>query len=325
MLTPVFVGIDVSKDYLDWLVRPGGAAQRSANHAAAIDDLIGELTAQAPTLIVLEATGGLELPLAAALAVAGLPVVIVNPRQVRRFAEATGQLAKTDRLDAQVLAHFAEAIRPPVRPLPDAETQALSALLTRRRQLVEMLTAERNRLLRATSTVQPRLEAHITWLEQELADLDGDLGQAVQASPVWCAKEAVLRSTPGVGPVLARTLLFELPELGRLSEKQIAKLVGVAPLNRDSGRQQGKRQIWGGRSTIRTALYMGSLAATRYNPVIKAFYQRLLKAGKPKKVALVACMHKLLTILNAMVKHNTPWQPPQPQSADPPTPCLQGA
>jgi transposase len=325
MTRPVFVGIDVSKEHLDWVVRPGGSPVRTANQAAAIDDLVARLQAQAPTLIVLEATGGLETPVVAALAVAGLPVAVVNPRQVRRFAEATGQLAKTDRLDAQVLAHFAEAIRPPVRALPDAQTQALSALLTRRRQLIEMLTAERNRLLRATPAVQGRLAAHITWLEQELTDLDGELSQAVQASPVWCAKESLLRSTPGVGPVLARTLLFDLPELGSLTAKELAKLAGVAPLNRDSGRQQGKRQIWGGRSTIRTALYMGSLAATRYNPVIKAFYERLLKAGKPKKVALVACMHKLLTILNAMVKHNTPWQPPQPAAADPVSPALQGA
>jgi transposase len=315
MAKAVFVGIDVSQAHLDWVVRPAGQPQRTAKEAAAIDTLIGQLQQQAPTLIVMEATGGLEWPVAAALAVAGLPVAVVNPRQVRRFAEATGQLAKTDRLDAAVLAHFAEAIRPPVRRLPDAQTQALSALLTRRRQLLEMLTAEKNRLLRASAVVQPRLEAHITWLTQELADLDGDLGQAVQASPIWCAKEALLRSVPGVGPVLARTLLFELPELGCLTSKQLAKLVGVAPLNRDSGRQQGKRQIWGGRSTIRSALYMGSLAATRYNPVIKRYYQRLLTAGKPKKVALVACMHKLLTILNAMLKHNTAWQPPQEQPA----------
>lgn len=325
MAQDTFVGIDVAQEHLDWVVRPDGQPARIANQAAAIDALIAQLKVRAPTLIVLEATGGLEAPLAAALAVAGLPTAIVNPRQVRRFAEATGQLAKTDRLDAQVLAHFAEAIRPPQRPLPDAQTQAMSALLTRRRQLIEMLTAEKNRVARTSPAVQARVHAHITWLERELADLDADLGRAVQASPVWCAKEAILRSTPGVGPVLTRTLLFELPELGTLTAKQIAKLVGVAPLNRDSGRQQGKRQIWGGRSAVRTALYMASLAATRCNPVIQHYYQRLLTTGKPKKVALVACMHKLLTILNAMIKHNTPWQPPQPQPAQPTAPSLQGA
>jgi transposase len=257
----------------------------------------------------MEATGGLEMPLAAALAVAGLPVAVINPRQTRRFAEATGQLAKTDTLDAQILAHFAEAIHPPPRALPDGQTQELSALLARRRQLIEMLTAEKNRRHSAIAQVQPRLEAHIAWLEQELADLDHDLNQAVQDSPIWREKDELLRSVPGVGAVLARTLLFDLPELGCLSDSQIGKLVGVVPLNRDSGQQKGKRRIWGGRAVVRTALYMATLSAIRCNPVIKAFYERLVKAGKPKKVALTACMHKLLTILNAILRNHTPWRP----------------
>lgn len=310
-----FIGIDVAKEYLDMASRPGGQSTRTRNREAEIAQLVQDLQELRPVLIVLEATGGLELPLAAALAVAGLPVAVVNPRQVRSFAQATGQLAKTDRLDAQLLAHFAEAIRPAPRALPDAQTQQFSALLARRRQLIEMLTAEKNRLHSALAPLRPRLQAHIAWLEAELADLDRALGQAVQASPLWRTKEDLLRSAPGVGPVLARTLLFDLPELGSLGHKQIAKLVGVAPLNRDSGHQQGKRGIWGGRAHVRTALYMAALSAIRYNPVIKAFYQRLTQAGKPKKAALTACMHKLLTILNAMLRDQTPWQPaPLPSS-----------
>ncbi len=304
-----FVGIDVSKDYLDTGMRPGGKPERTRNREAEIDQLVQRLQALKPALIVLEATGGLEMPVAAALATAGLPVAVVNPRQVRKFAEATGQLAKTDKIDAQVLAHFAEAIRPAPRALPDEQAQQLGALLARRRQLVEMLAAEKNRLHSAGSRVRPRLKAHIEWLEQELADLDGELDQAVKDSPVWREKEDLLRSFKGVGPVLARTLLFELPELGCLGHKQIAKLVGVAPLNRDSGRQQGKRTIWGGRAIVRTTLYMAVLSAVRFNPVIKTFYERLIQAGKPKKAAMIACMHKLLTILNAMLRDHKPWQP----------------
>lgn len=309
-----FVGIDVSKDYLDIGVRPGGKPERIRNREAEIDQLVQQLKDLQPALIVLEATGGLEMPVAAALAVAGLPVAIVNPRQVRKFAEATGQLAKTDKIDALVLAHFAEAIRPAPRDLPDAQAQQMSALLARRRQLVEMLAAEKNRLHSAIAQVRPRLKAHIAWLEQELDDLDRDLNQAVKDSPIWREKETLLRSVPGVGPVLARTLLFELPELGCLSHKQIAKLVGVAPLNRDSGRLQGKRTIWGGRAVVRTALYMAMLSAIRFNPAIKTFYEHLVKAGKPKKAAMTACMHKLLTILNAMLRDGTPWLP-TPQSS----------
>lgn len=303
-----YVGIDVSKDYLDTGIRPGGKSERTGNREPDIAQLVQRLQALQPALIVLEATGGLEMPVAAALAVARLPTAIVNPRQVRKFAEASGQLAKTDKIDAQVLAHFAEAIRPEPRGLPDEQAQHMAALLARRRQLVEMLVAEKNRRHSASAGVRPRLEAHIEWLEHELNDLDHDLNQAIKASPLWREKEDLLRSVPGVGPVLARTLLFELPELGCLNHKQVAKLVGVAPLNRDSGRKRGKRTIWGGRAVVRTALYMAMLAAIRFNPVIKDFYLRLVQAGKPKKSAMTACMHKLLTILNAVLRDRTAWQ-----------------
>ncbi len=305
----LYIGIDVAKDYLDVAMRPGNKPERWHNNEAGIASLVQPLADLQPALIVMEATGGLEFPVAAALAVAGLPVAIVNARQVRDFAKATGQLAKTDRIDAQMLARFAEAVKPEPRPLPDAQAQALAALMARRRQVVEMLTAEKNRLHQAVAAVRPRLKAHIVWLEQELDDLDGNLSQLIRESPVWREKESLLRSVKGVGPVVARTLLCDLPELGSLSHKQIAKLVGVAPLNRDSGQMRGRRQVWGGRGTVRAALYMAALAASRSNPVIRAFHQRLLAAGKPKKVALTACMHKLLIILNAMLKHGTPWQP----------------
>jgi transposase len=235
---------------------------------------------------------------------------MVNPRQVRDFAKATGRLAKTDRLDAQVLAHFAQAVQPVPHPLPDAQTQELTALLTRRRQVVEMLTAEKNRL-RATRSevVRQRVQDHIRWLEQELAGLDRDLDHTIRESSLWREKDNLLRSVPGVGPVVSVTLLADLPELGTLSHHQIAALVGVAPLNRDSGRFRGKRMVWGGRGRVRAALYMAALSATRYNPIIKAFYHRLCGAGKARKVALTACMRKLLTILNAMLKHRQTWVP----------------
>ena len=303
-----YVGIDVAKDTLDVAIRPGGTPEHIRNRLAEVDGLVVRLCELQPALIVLEATGGLEIPLAGACAVAGLPVAVVNARQVRDFARATGQLAKTDRIDAQVLAHFGEAVRPIPRALPDPAAQQVGALLARRRQVIEMLVAEKNRLHSATSAVRPRLQAHIAYLEQELADLDNELSGTIRESPLWQDKEDLLRSAPGVGPVLARTLLFDLPELGTLNRKQIAKLVGVAPLNRDSGRQRGHRQIWGGRAVVRSALYMGTLAATRCNPAIKAFYTRLLAAGKPRKAALIACMRKFLTILNAMLLHHTPWQ-----------------
>lgn len=306
MSSLVFVGIDVSQVRLDIAVRPG--ASFSITHAeSAIATVVEQLCALSPTLIVLEATGGMEIPLTSALATAGLPVVVVNPRQVRDFAKASGRLAKTDALDAQVLAQFAEVMRPQPRPLPDAETRALAALLTRRRQLVEMLTAEKNRLLSAASPIRTRLRTHSTWLERELQHTNTHLAEAIRQSPVWREKDDLLQSVPGVGPVVTSTLWASLPELGMLTNKQIAALVGVAPLNRDSGTLRGRRTVWGGRAQVRAVLYMSAIVAARFNPVIWAFYQRLCRAGKAKKVALTACMRKLLVILNTMIKHRTPW------------------
>jgi transposase len=306
----VFIGIDVARDRLEVATRPAGESWPIANDAAGIAELVVRLRDLGPALIVLEATGGLELPLLAALGSAGLPVVAVNPRQVRDFAKALGKLAKTDAIDAQVLAHFAEAVRPAVRPLPDAATQALAALVTRRRQLVEMLVAEDNRRRSAPVAIRADIQAHIVWLRKRLKDLDQELGQVLRSTPLWREREDVLRSVPGIGPTVTATLLAELPELGALGRKQIAALVGVAPLNRDSGTLRGKRSVWGGRATVRAALYMATLVATRHNPVIRALYARLLAAGKLKKVALTACMRKLLTLLNAMVKHQTRWTAP---------------
>jgi transposase len=309
-LAPVTVGIDVAKARLDVAVRPTGAQWEAPNDEAGVAALVARLAALAPALVVLEATGGLERLAAAEVAAAGLPVAVVNPRQVRDFAKAVGQLAKTDALDAALLARFGEAVRPPPRPLPDAAQQALAALLARRRQVVTMLTAERQRLAAAGAPVRRRVQAHIDWLARELGALDAELGQTLRASPAWRAKEDLLRSVPGVGPVVALTLLAELPELGALDRKRLAALVGVAPLNADSGTRRGKRLVWGGRGRVRAALYMAALVATRYNPVLRAFYQRLLRAGKAKKVALTACMRKLLLILNAIVQTGTPWRHP---------------
>ncbi len=305
-----FVGIDVAKATLDVAVRPAGEPWRTANDDAGGAALVTRLRPLAPALIVLEATGGFETAAVAALAAAGLSVVVANPRQVRDFARATGQLAKTDALDAQILALFAERVRPELRPLPDEAARGLDALLTRRRQLLEMRTAEQNRLgFAAAAGVRRDITQHIHWLERRLRDVDSDLEQAVRSSPVWRLKEDLLRSVPGVGPVVSRTLLGELPELGSLTRQQIAALVGVAPRARDSGTLRGKRIVWGGRASVRAALYMGALVATRYNPAIRAFYTRLRAAGKPAKVALVACMRKLLTILNAILRTGTPWRP----------------
>jgi transposase len=304
---PIYVGIDVSKAQLDVAERPAGERAVIPHTEEGIAMLVERLRHQRPACLVLEATGGLEVPLASALAVAGIPVAVVNPRQVRDFARATGQLAKTDAIDAQTLARFAEAVRPAPRPLPDEATQAFSALLTRRRQLIEMLVAEQNRMQRAPRPIQRQIQAHLTWLKRQLATLDEDLTHRIQSTPLWREHEDLLRSVPGIGPVVSRTLLAELPELGTLTHKQIAALVGVAPLNRDSGTLRGRRMIWGGRAVVRGVLYMSAVVAARHNPVIKAFYQRLRTAGKAPKVALVACMHKLLTILNAIVKHRTPW------------------
>jgi transposase len=310
MTTEAFIGIDVARDSLEVASRPAGEHWQVANDPAGIGALLPRLRALRPTLIVLEATGGLELPALAALGSAGLPVVAVNPRQVRDFARAIGKLAKTDAIDAQVLAHFADAVRPAVRPLPDAATQALAALVTRRRQLVEMLTAEENRRKSAPTAIRADIQAHIAWLRKRLKGVDKELSQAVRTSPLWREQEDVLRSVPGIGPVVSVTLLADLPELGTLGRKQVAALVGLAPLNRDSGTWRGKRTIWGGRATVRAALYMAALVGSRRNPVLRDLYMRLLAAGKTKKVALTACMRKLLTIVNALLKHRTKWVPP---------------
>jgi len=307
-----FVGIDVAKMELVVAERPSGARWVVPNTEPGIHTLTERLARPRPALIVLEATGGYEVAVVGALAAAELPAVAVNPRQVRDFARATGQLAKTDGLDAEILALFAERVRPAVRPLPSEAHGELEAVLARRRQLLEMLVAERNRLGhlvgRHTKLVKRSLTHHIAYLERELRIADTELYDRIRTSPLWRAQDDLLRSVPGVGPVLAVTLLAEVPELGHLTRKEVAKLVGVAPLNRDSGTLRGHRTIAGGRSVVRTALYMAALVAARRNTVIRTFYQRLLAAGKPKKLALTACMRKLLTILNAMMKTHTRWQ-----------------
>ena len=298
----IHIGIDVAKERVDIAVRPSDRTWSASYDDDGVEALVGQLQELSPAAVVLEATGGIEMPLAAALAAASLPVVVVNPRQVRDFAKSTGQLAKTDRLDARVLAHFGGAVRPLIRPLRDAETRILSAVLGRRRQVSSIITAEKNRLSRAIPEVSPRIQAHISWLEQELNDLDGALRMTVRNSTVRREKDQLLRSVPGVGEQVSITLLADLPELGALGRKQTAALVGVAPFNRDSGPYRGKRTVWGGRARVRAALYMGALVASRWNPVIRDFHQRLLAAGKPKKLALTACMRKLLTILNCILK-----------------------
>lgn len=307
----MFVGIDVAKAELVVSVLPNREQFTVANDERGVRTLVERLRAIGPQLIVLEATGGYELLSVAALAAAVLPVVVVNPRQVRDFAKATGQLAKTDRIDADILARFADVVRPAVRVIADAEAQELDALLARRRQLLEMLQAERNRLGqvfgKGKRLVRKSLKAHIAFLERELRMTDTDLGEMVKNSPAWRERDELLQSVPGVGPVLSRTLLADLPELGRLSRREIAKLVGVAPLSRDSGTMRGRRFVQGGRATVRAVLYMGALVATKRNVVIRTFYQRLVTAGKPKKLALVACMRKLLTILNTIVRTHTRW------------------
>ena len=303
-----FVGIDVSKEQLDVAFRPSGEPFRVTNDETGFAILRERLKQERPTLIVLEATGGYQAALVAALAVEALPTAVVNPRQVRDFAKALGKLAKTDAIDAAVLAHFAEVVRPEPKPLTDEETVTLHALVVRRRQLVEMITAEGNRLAQSTRAVRPSIQTHIDWLRQRLAELNQDIDGAIRRSPLWREKEDLLRSVPGVGRVLSTTLLCELPELGRLNRKEVAALAGIAPINRDSGTYRGKRTIWGGRSGVRSPLYMAALAATRYNPTIRRFYVRLVGAGKAKKVALVACMRKLLVILNAMVRSGSTWK-----------------
>ena len=307
--TTCVVGIDGANAQRDIALRPTGERWAVAHDDAGIAALVTRRQALLPPVIVLDATGGYQRAVVAALAAARLPVAVVNPRQARDFAKATGQLAKTDALDARALAQFAEAVRPTPRPLPDAQADELRALLARRRPLVTMRTAEQNRLGRAPSRRQTDIQAHIPWLNECLAMLDDDLDTTLRASPVWRAREELWRSVPGIGPVCTRTLLLDLPELGPLSRQRLAALVGVAPLHRESGTRRGSRTIWGGRAHVRATLYMSTLVAVRYNAVLKVFYERLRAAGKTAKVALAACMRKLLTILNAMVKHRTPWQP----------------
>jgi transposase len=310
-MAELFAGIDVSKEQLDVAVRGRVTrAWRVKYDQAGVQALVQELKELAPTLLVLEATGGLETHVVAALAAAGVPLVVVNPSQVRDFAKATGELAKTDTIDARILALFAEKIRPEVRPLRDEETRDLDALMTRRRQLIEIRVGERNRLYQAaTQVVRTSIEEHIAWLDARIGEVDAELQKRIEASSVWREKDHLLRSTPGVGPTVSLSLLTGVPELGTLNRQKVSKLVGVAPLNCDSGTLRGQRRIWGGRSDVRSVLYMATLSAIRHNPVIREFYQRLVARGKAKKVALVACMRKLLTILNRMLKDNTPWDP----------------
>ena len=302
-----YVGIDVSKDTLDVAIHESSQHWSFPNDHNGISNLITLLKSNSPELVVLEATGSYEVPLAAELGIAGIPTAVVNPRQVRDFAKSVGVLAKTDILDARIIARFAAMVQPIPRPIADEDSQELGAIIARRRQIVEMITVEKNRMNTAKKVVRRRIQAHIDWLSAELADTNNDLQQKVKDSPIWREKDDLLKSVPGIGPTVATTLLAELPELGTLNRKQIAALVGVAPLNRDSGTLRGKRTVWGGRATVRSALYMGTLVATRYNPIIRRFYERLLAAGKAKKVALTACMRKLLTILNAMLKYHTRW------------------
>ena len=309
MSDPHYLGLDVAKASVVLASEPAGLSGQFATDAAGLTALVAACQAQPVTLIVLEATGGYEAPVAAALATAGLPVAIVNPRQVRAFAQALGRLAKTDRVDAEVLALFAARVRPTPRPLPDEATQELEALLARRRQLLEMLHAERQRLPRARGReVRRNLRAHIRWLEHGGVDADAELERLIQQSPVWRVQDELLQSVPGVGPMLARTLLGLVPALGQLDRHQIAALVGVAPLARDSGTVRGRRTCWGGRPAVRTVLYMAALTAARYNPVLRTFYQRLRAAGKPAKVALTAVARKLLVVLNAILRDRRPWR-----------------
>ena len=316
---PLFVGIDVAKARLDaHLRRPAAGPKDRARRLAlptnpqGYDKLLAMLRDASPERIVVEATGGHEATLVALLHEAGLPVVLVNPRQTRDFARALGRLAKTDRLDAEVLALFAERVRPEVRPLPDAATRELAEVVARRRQLVDMIRAEEARLATARGArLRARIEAHLAWLREDLARTDDELARLVRATPAWDERARLLESVPGVGPTTARTLLAELPELGTLDRRRVASLVGIAPMNRDSGTLRGTRRIRGGRASLRASLYMAALVASRFNPVLRAAYQRMVENGKPKKVALTALMRRLLTILNAIARSNTPWIAPQ--------------
>lgn len=311
MNTPeTFVGIDVSKAALDAHCRPAGSAFRCANDEPGIAELVRRLAALSPALVVLEATGGFEIPAVAALAAAGLAVAVVNPRQARDFAKATGRLAKNDRIDAEVLAHFAQAVRPEPRPLPAPEVAALDALLARRRQLLGMLTMETNRLGACRDeAVRKDLQAHVAWLSERLGGSEKALKGLIQASPVWREKEDLLRSVPGLGPVSSRTLLAAMPELGKLSGRQAAALVGLAPFDDDSGSRRGSRHVRGGRADVRAVLYMAALSAARFNPVFRAFKERLTRAGKKARVVLVAIARKLVVLANAVLRDGKPWQP----------------
>jgi len=304
----VYVGIDVSKERLDMAVIPSERRWTYPNNEVGIKQIVTNLKEMSQALVILEPTGGLETLLASTLWAEGIKLAIVNARQIRDYARAMGKLAKTDKLDALVMAEFGAAAKPESRPPRDEESEEIKATVSRRRQLVEILTAERNRLATARKHVKPNISAHIEWLRKEIENLDRELRQQVEASPIWREKDNLLKSIPGVGNILSVTLLAELPELGTLNRKQIAALVGVAPFNRDSGLMKGKRCVWGGRASIRAVLYLAALVGTRYNPVIRAFYQQLLERGKAKKVALVACMRRLLTIMNAIIKHQTAWQ-----------------
>lgn len=308
-MNEVYAGIDVAKEHLDYAFYGEGKSYRVNNDEAGIAQIVREMKERKAALIVVEATGGLEMGVVSALAVEKQPVALVNPRQTRDFARSTGKLAKTDSIDCQGLAHFGQAVRPRIYALPDDEAKYLEGVLTRRRQIVEMLTAEKNRRGSAPTAMRARISEHIVWLEQEKDVLDKELDDHIQQSPIWKGKDDILRSTPGVGPGLSATLLFDVPELGTLTGKEVAALVGVAPFNHDSGKLRGKRMVWGGRAQVRAALYMSALSAIRSNTIIQTFYERLTKAGKPFKVAITACMRKLLTILNAMVKSGQHWNP----------------
>jgi transposase len=305
-----FIGIDVSQSYLDVNVVPNEQTVQFANDETGVAQLVKFVKSIRPALIVLEATGGLETLVVSILSTKQYPVVVVNPRQVRDFAKASGKLAKTDKIDAAVIAEFARALRPEVRPLKDEQTQLLSALNARRRQIVDMLTAEKNRLHRAPMPNRKNIATHIRWLEKNLTDINKDIRKNIRKTPVWREKDDILQSFKGVGPTTSASLLSDLPELGCLESKKIAALVGVAPFNCDSGRYRGRRRVWGGRSQVRRILYMATLSAVHSNPAIKSFYDRLRQSGKSHKVALIACMRKTLVILNAMVKNQTFWQKP---------------
>ncbi|HEY9528794.1 MAG TPA: IS110 family transposase [Anaerolineales bacterium] len=307
----IFVGIDISKSWLDVAVHEQAeAGLHISNDETGIASLVKRLKKWKPTLIVLEPTGGFEMLVIAELSHAGLPVVAINAKRIRDFARATGRLAKTDKLDAKVLAHFAAALRPPVRSLPSVEQEQLTALLTRRRQVLDMITIEKNRLVTVRAKMRSDIQAHLHWLSKNLKELDKEIEEFVKGTPLWKEKDILLQSVPGVGPVTSATLLGMLPELGQLNRQEIAALVGVAPMNKDSAQKQGKRRVYGGRANVRSVLYMAALAAKKFNPVLRKFYERLLKHGKEKKVALTACMRKLLVILNVMMHSNQPWRTP---------------